>query len=414
MNSVAVEKIRRERGLPRTVSRGVRTLLSGLFMVGLFPWVSFNLLPLGIQPWPLVALSMMTLFFVLYFRIPSLIKILGIIVFLIYIPIVMLEFQFDFITARAIANYLMVFVSFAGYFLYRKYIGSPIGVLYTANTVWLASGLIQYLFGRDIFSWLLIFHTSPSRGVTGLAPEPSFYGIALFFLSWLIFLESKKWNKWVIVTIVCNLLAVVFLAKSATVFLFYLIAVIVMALVALVKLRLRNFGAIIIAALILAVSSVALTQRNTDSRMGYLLSELKTNPLDIIAFDASVNARIQGAWFPWYIAFNNFGMPGSAHGYQKEKQELLYEYPNYLFMEDRDAGDRIMSTLGVLVFQQGVLFLFLVMFSIGYIGRNAKFRGHLVVWYGVSVAAIPVAFPMLWFVWASLAFAAGNNQINDR
>ena len=67
-----------------------------------------------------------------------------------------------------------------------------------------------------------IMRTDSSRGVTSLAPEPTFFGIFLFISSWIL-AESKNFiiNKKMTIILLINFISVIFLAESAMVFLLF-------------------------------------------------------------------------------------------------------------------------------------------------------------------------------------------------
>lgn len=376
--------------------------MGGLLFVSFFSWVSFRLLEMDTQPWPLVALGLIILLYLQNGEIPKVLWELLIITSL-FCCIVLLEYRADFLTFRSLANYLGIFLAFSGYYLYRIKIGSTLKVIYAVNVCWLISGLIQTFLGPEVLDWLVWVRTSPQRGVTGLAPEATYYGVVLFFLSWLIVLEVRKIRKLSVAFIVINFIFVIFVAKSTTTFLFYISSIPIFLFFG-VKTYKGMIGLVGVFCIIVG-SSFVIVQSLPQFRIADLIVGLWEDPKAVITADVSVNLRMQHAVLPFYISAIHFGVPQGAHGFSEKRDEVLGPFAN-LVQAEREVRDKIMSASGTLIFEQGIFVVLLIYFAWRYLGVRTmprQQRAHLAVWAMLSVSAIPVAFPPLWFVWASLA-----------
>ncbi|KFJ42727.1 putative membrane protein [Francisella philomiragia] len=94
-----------------------------------------------------------------------------------------------------------------------------------ATIVYLVAAVIQTILNKQAFAFLLFdLRTNVTRGVTSLAPEPTFYAIICLFLI-LIFLLLKFKNYKVYIAIL--LFEIVFLSKSTMIILFLIMVPIV-------------------------------------------------------------------------------------------------------------------------------------------------------------------------------------------
>lgn len=75
--------------------------------------------------------------------------------------------------------------------------------------IWVLVGLLQILVDKELFANLLAFHqTSESRGAFGLATEPSFYGIQMYFFLYLIKFFKNGRTKYYLIVLATALLIV--------------------------------------------------------------------------------------------------------------------------------------------------------------------------------------------------------------
>lgn len=389
------------KGIP-IASRGLNIFLSALLIFSFFPWLSFRLLPLDTQPWPLlVLLSILLTTFLCWDIQKPLFILLGITI--IFMFSIFMELRLDFLTIRAIATYFAIFVSFSAYFVYKTRVGSPLKIIYAANIIWLISGTLQQIFGPYFLDWMVEVRTTATRGVTGLAPEATFYGIALFFLSWLIVIEAKKLRVFDHLIILMNFIFVILIAKSTMAFLFYIAAIPIAFFFQ--RPDLRRGAAKVFTLLAVLASGYVVTRTMSDARIGNLISRVVRDPMAVVLLDDSINARMQHAVLPFYISALHFGVPQGTHGFREEREKILGDFGG-LIQLDRGDREKIMSASGTLIFEQGVLVFLLIGFLFRWVlPRNNREEGlpHIVIWGMLSVSAIPLAFPPFWFVWASLA-----------
>ena len=194
-----------------------------LIIFALIPWVSFGLNNLDSQPWTFITAIIFCLF-IKRIIFPKYSKKIFILVILGLIYATSITSSMDISIIRGFINYLslpLLYVAFYNYFI--RY-GVPIKLFIILNFLWIFFGFIE-LFFPEIMSLLFKMRTTPSRGVTSLAPEATFFAIYLFFSSLLLFeLKNLVNNKKFFILLIINFLAVLFLAKSSMVVLFYVIS----------------------------------------------------------------------------------------------------------------------------------------------------------------------------------------------
>lgn len=120
--------------------------------------------------------------------------------------------------ARELCAYLNIFLVPAAFCVLNENGNYNLERLYkVCILIWLAVGLMQTFINKAMFSQIL-YHTNTSadRGVFGLATEPSFYGIQLYFFLYLV----KGFKKHKIQYYVALVVWAVFIVKSATALLF--------------------------------------------------------------------------------------------------------------------------------------------------------------------------------------------------
>jgi hypothetical protein len=198
------------------------------FIAALFPFVSFGTNTMDSQPHYIVLAFFSFTFFTfsgLIFR-----KAIDLIIFLMIILLTLFIFDnnYDFIFFRAIASYSGFIITLVVSIIFFERFGIPIKTIVIANLVYIFAGLMQLAFGGFILNFLNIpngFDPSVAGGVRSLTPEHTFFGIVLFFFSWilLIIYDYKPPIK-IAFLVLINILSIFILAKSSMVIVFLLVS----------------------------------------------------------------------------------------------------------------------------------------------------------------------------------------------
>lgn len=195
-------------------------VLATFFILSSFPYIFPNpLIDTGIQPYALMLAFLICLIYVFRNNLIGsddiLFNMLGI-GFLIAAFIALLSLVSCNVSSvlREICAYCNLFLVPAAYCILRE--RSTINLeplIKICILVWVISGCLQIFIQKDLFSQILAFaNTSASRGAFGLATEPSFYGIQLFYFLYLVKGFKKRKNLYYVLIFLCELLVV----QSAT------------------------------------------------------------------------------------------------------------------------------------------------------------------------------------------------------
>lgn len=273
--------------------------------------------------------------------------------------------------------------------------------------IWLAVGLIQRLVWRDAFTILLsAARTTESRGVVGLAPEPTFYAsMILLMVLWRATIGLRRWHIGVLV------LTVVALASSSQILIVLLIAGGVAAICLLFTRYWWVSAALMACGAAGMFAIVALLQ---DTRIGELAALAIENPALILARDASANERFVHIFAGLHAAIDFAGMPQGILTAQWTDyvNDIVRRYPHIFWVPQ--GGDRIMSALGALCFQMGALALPLIIASGAALTTWRAPAGYRMIWaaaFGALVlTALPLGHPLLGAVLGALAYV-GHQRI---
>jgi hypothetical protein len=382
-----------------------------LFIIlSLLPWVSFGLNNLDSQPW---AFIFAIIFFLAIKRIifPKYsIKII-ILVVLGLIFATSITSSIDSSLIRALINYLslpLLYVAFYNYFI--RY-GVPIKLFIVLNFVWIFFGFIE-LFFPEIMSLLSKMRTSPSRGVTSLAPEATFFGIYLFFSS-LLFFELKNLintNK-IFILLVINFLAVLFLAKSSTVVLFYVISLFSFLMFKFfytlrdLKILKKNIKNYIIWPIIFLTILILFKDSLSGTRL-YSLSALllEKSIMEIVIMDASINSRVESFYFSQVGVYKNYFLPGGFDSFIEMRRQIFDTSETKYFL-NRYESNKIMSWIGSIFYELGIFGIMITAFlfkAIHYKSRGSIF--YIITLFVILLSAVPVAFPLVPMVIALILY----------
>lgn len=360
-----------------------------------FPWLSFRLNDLDSQPWAFFAC-------LIYLSFQKIIPINNLFrrAFLLLIPalsILIISGGSDpLLLARSIIGYSQIFLVALCIYVLKRSGKDCFKTLLIINYIWLVAAFLQAVENPYIFDFLVTVRTSETRGVTSLAPEPTFFAVFIIVISWIIIKESHLKNLDVKVKFLLffNFLSVIFLAKSSMGAL-YIVAIFFLWFVFRMTTNIRQ--------LILATLAIALILPNFDylirllpaSRLLDVTLNIKNSLLISIENDASINQRLSHIYYSIGGFIDGFGLP---YGLNSFKDYARGAHGSYKYIFWSTPGDKIMSWAGAMFFELGFigLFLFLIMQSFMWGRRELSLNIFIAsVFAVISLAAIPHGFSPL-------------------
>ena len=352
----------------------------------LFPYVSFGLNRLDSQPGA-IFFVIIYVFFKLRVEKKDLfiLWMISILLILFSLPLALNNIKQPFelmALVRAIANYSSVFFLWGFSIMIHKKI-NPLKHYLIASWIYNIYGLMQSL-GFGYFDWATPNRTGIARGVTSFAAEPTYYGILLFFLIWIIWnsfskIENgeikKKYTKLVYLSIFVNVLSIFLLAKSSMAILYIFIL-----LIFLILLFLNRKLVYYLSILILLTSSFIYfnIEQLNEYRFISLFNQIKDSSLStiylIVYNDESINGRVGQVVFPILGLINNIGLPGGFQTFN-EMVPVLYEQTDHFFYGVTHTN-KIQSFPGVFIYELGAVGLFFIIYmgKILYLENNWKYR----------------------------------------
>lgn len=364
----------------------------------LIPWVNFGLNSRDSQIWPLI---FGLVFLALHYR-----EKLNVNYFYFFIiPIFALFVWFfnselnyagpsGFIAIRAILSYASFSVCLVGFLMYLKNDLFPWKVFYTINFIYLSIALIQ-LFIPEIVSSIVntrdITFTNVAtvaRGVTSLAPEPTFFGIFLYFLSFIYLVQCDfKPDKFLSFVLLLNLFAIIFLSRSSMMIVYLIVSL------PLLFIRLKFFYSILILS-IFAFFVFLTVQIFSETRMVRLFELLfELGPSSLLLIDESINDRVAHVVFPLHGSILNDFMPGGFHSWSDMHTELTLLWDGIFWY---GSAGPIMSFFGLYVYELGIIgaiFLLFIFLSIQD-GSFSRFVESIILFIILN-SSIPPSFPLL-------------------
>ncbi len=378
-----------------SIAASYRAVAAVFVVLCLFPWVSFGLLDLDTQPWFIFAALV---FCALSIRIRADTVVLSSALMLAAAAVLCGITRMrapDLLLLRGILSYTGFSAVLLGYYYYRRQFGFPWSTFIVANVIWLLVGLIQTFTNPRVFSAFVVVRTTADRGVTGLSPEPTFYGLVLLLLSWIFLVESdyRPSQRWRLLLFV-NVAFIMLVAKSAMAM--ALVLLLLLGYVILGATRLRGFIYVCGFLVLVLIAASIVYERYPDWRVFRIITALVENPLLAIKADASVNERFAHLVFSFYGAVINNGIPGGFHTFSEFNSLARAAYGGlFWFGEDTD---KIMSGIGAVVYELGwfsLIFFALVAFCALSRDRWRISIFHLIGFLGLFSSALSVAFPLV-------------------
>jgi len=375
------------------------------FIFALFPFVSFGTNSMDSQP-HYIFLSIVS--FILFATSGGIFKkSIGLLLILtfILITLISMEENFGFIFLRGIGSYLGFFMTLIVSIIYFERYGVPIKTIILANLVYLFAGLLQVFYGGLVLEFLVHSNTSSAvlkDGVMSLTSEHTFFGIVLYFFSWilLVIYDYNPPNK-VKVLIVINILSIFILAKSTMVILYLVVSSIAYLL------RYWNKKAllkkVLFALLIIVSAFYFFTEIVTLSRFSNLVYAggkvsdvgMFVKITNVVASDASINDRLLNVVFPYYGFVRNFGFPGGLNSYSNMSYILIEHFNGYFW--SGIGSNKILSFTGAFIYELGALTIFIFFYFYQFLkdSKNPNRFFEIALLFVILHSAIAVAFSLI-------------------
>ena len=319
-------------------------------------------------------------------------------IFGIFVALFMSDNILDQNTFRSLYNYLGVVVFYVGFYNYLQKYGFPNSIFIFVNILWLLFGILELL-SPETASIFSTARTTEGRGVTSLAPEATFFGIYLFFSSWLIIVGNNyKLSKKLTFLIFLNLISIFILAKSSMVVLYLAIAGMIFFAYAYLRLiwNKKMIKQTLYAAIFLFVGISILSQAQDGSRFIELYNQISQDVgiFVIFSIDGSLNHRLEHLVYSVHGSLNNFLIPAGFDAFSQAKDVMDSTY-NYFFWSGIPSN-KIMSWNGDWMYQLGIFGLIFVGFLIYKSSDGSRLRNtEIFLLIILLFSAIPLAFPLI-------------------
>lgn len=270
--------------------------------------------------------------------------------------------------------------------------------------LWFLIALIQWVINPQLFEFFVSARTTTDRGVTSLAPEPSFYGLSIIQM-WLVLLMIKPDYALRPLIIGLCIFQVFLMAQSTLAIIIFIIIFLTYAL--------RNVILLFIS--IFAATFLTFYIQNTDNksnRFFLLLEGFLESPSDILYMDGSISDRFYHIFLSLkYSSASGF----SPHGFSEFSDLIIKAKLQYDSFWWGEASNKIMSGIGGALFELGWLaFIYFVIFYAYLVtSRDISFGNKLAIGMGtflILLNSVTMAAPFFGIMIGIMA--AGNlNQL---
>jgi hypothetical protein len=290
------------------------------------------------------------------------------------------------LVARTVANYLsLCFLPVAFYYYLERY-GFPKKIFKFSIIVYALIALIQTFWSKYIFEFLVHVRTSDNRGVTSLAPEPTYYGLICYLFLLVLIVSDSFSKKEKIIYGALLIFQILLLAKSSMIFLYLILFFGALFL----KSNIKNIiGTSVI--FLLSFSYVTHYDFLEGSRIVNLTELASVSGVYAFGQDASMNDRLSHIYLSFYGFFENIALPGlfSTFIHVAERKE---EISNGFFWWG-GAGNKIMSYWGTIIYEMGVFSILYFSIVLRSISKN---RALMLLAFVIPLfAAVPIANPIV-------------------
>ncbi|WP_119680513.1 hypothetical protein [Indioceanicola profundi] len=384
-------------------------LFSLAIFFSLFPYMRLVPLAIDTQPTALV-FSALAFLFQPHHKLPAAIYLL--LVLFACAAFLMLFSGVDFSSIRSLLGYLTIlFTAYIFYLSARDDLDRFQSLLNFAIVVWLSVGLIQTLFARDFLTWTISdWRTTDQRGVTSLAPEPTFYGTqALFFMIMQIIVRPRLWQ------ITACAVSIVAFAASSQILLVIVIALCIVFPTLLTSRSGRKAAFVLL--LVMAAGAALAVDLLEGSRLVSLATLLLEDPTALVLVDQSGNDRFASIFVSLMSAYQNALLPHGLSGsvFQSKFVEMKILFPELLWFAPPTTT--IMSGIGRMFFEIGAaafLFVFLMLYLFRRSTIELRWRCFVFAAFGgVLFTAIPLNHPLVGGILGLLIWRANRQQASS-
>lgn len=316
---------------------------------------------------------------------------------LIYLGVVVYSFAIscllDSYNIRSIGNYLCLLLFSVFGMWVEKENRLFLLVLKTTAMITLLVGFLQLLGNSYLFDFLVVnTRTEGFRGSTGLAPEPSYYGISCLFMifSFDMLTEKDKMQRLFFQALL--FFQIIFLAKSFTALIGLVLwlasKVITSGKRGYLKLKIVAATSGILVSVYFALVSFS------HSRLSYLLRIAYDDPFKMLIKDESARERLG------HIVYSIVGflkqLPFAIGHGTNSWSEFGLDQKNQFDWIINQGGNRIMSGYGAALFELGFVGLLIPISTLAILwncGRNGRAVGLTLSLY--LFIAVPLATPLL-------------------
>ena len=386
------------------------------FIFALFPFLSFGTNSMDSQPFYIFLAILSFIFFSfsgLVFR-----KALDLIIIsmIILLTLVLTTTNFDFLFIRATGSYFGFFIALIVSIIYFERFGIPVKTIAIANIIYIFAGLIQLILGPHILDFLVVPNGFPThgRGDISLTPEPTFFGIVLFFFGWIhLVIYDYKPPKIIALLIFINIVSIVFLAKSSMVIVFLIVSAFVYLLRNIFKKKIIN--KILITSFVIFIFLYFFVVIYDGARFSSIIRTffaieggLIDKTLAVVYWDGSINDRVLNVVFPYYGIVLNYGMPGGLHSYQA-MSILLVEHFDGFFWSGL-GSNKILSFIGAFIYELGVIGIISILYIYWFVkdNNNPNRFFELILLFIVLNSAIAVALSLVPILIAIMYYKKSN------
>ena len=387
----------------------------------MIPWVNFGLNNYDSQPWTFI-FSIIFLTLIVEVKLPK--YSLSIFFFSIFGLIATFFYTNSFessLALRAIIGYLSLPVLYVAFYNYFIRYGFPIKLFILFNILWISFGFLEFLI-PEFIDLISKKRTNAARGVTSLAPEPTFFGVYLFFSSWII-VESKKFiidsKKKILILI--NIFCIIFLAKSATVAVFLALVVFFLFIYKILyfsfKLSVSKKKLINYILFSVAICSFIFLLRNqlSGARIYSIFIKIidEKSLLSLLVEDWSINSRVESVYLSVVGTFDNYLIPAGLDSFKYMQLELFENITSDIFA-NRYRSMKVSSWNGSLFYELGIFGICIVILFFKAIYRN--FNGSVLYFLTLFIilfSAIPIGFTLVPMLFSLMVFNKYNHPLSE-
>jgi hypothetical protein len=326
----------------------------------------------------------------------------------------LIDTNFNFFFLRTAFGYFSVFViAFSIYVLLKKSCADLTRFFFCITIIWFLVGLVQSFIYDNFLNFLVVrTNTTIDRGITSLAPEPTYYATIAFFLFLINYINYYKLK----INFVILIFTVFVLAQSSTIAMVVFVSGVIYLISNFKFLSIKNHIVLLFIAFSTFSSYFFIKAFLENSRIYFLISRIIEGPKLFLTIDGSVNARFWHLFAPYISSYENSFIPQGYSGFTNSLTETLDRYPEYSHPYTYSyIGEKIQSGTGQLVYNLGLIGLiyFCILFYLTYqvLGvRKALFVSSTV--FLIMSTAVPISIPFFGFLFGYMAYKM--NYISPR